>query len=141
MNLIDMSPFYPTGQVVPIVGTNNNEHGRCCDFHNTCGAQVMIGDLLRVLVVDHPSCEEFGVALGVFTIKNGNPACKIGFLQKCMVPHRHLYDHALLIVTDVYSERDEDPERRKVFRQNYGWCDTELVRGTDEQVLAFTKTE
>ena len=76
--------------VVPVVGLNNNEHGHSCECHFTCGDQVKVGDLLRVLAVEHPS-DKLGIVLAVFTMKDGKTACKVGFLQKAMELHRNLY--------------------------------------------------
>lgn len=121
--------YHPTGVVIDIVGTNMSDRGRHCEEHDCCGREVMQEDVvvrLRKCQISFGGREE--TAIEAVWVTDGIDRCRVGFLQRHMIPRAAVYDGALAQVTAVYSESNEwSKEQRKKFYKNKGCCVATII--------------
>ena len=133
-----MPPFHPTGVVVDIVGTTASDRGRSCEEHDCCGEEVLKEDVVvrlrQVQIVVNGKEEK---AIAAIWVTDGCDRCRVGFLQRHMIPHAAVYDGALAQVTAVLSgdkSKWNTAERAKYHKMK-GFCVATIIsmHGSNEQ--------
>jgi hypothetical protein len=67
-------------------------------------------------------------AIEAVWVTDGIDRCRVGFLQRHMIPRAAVYDGALAQVTAVYSESNQwSKEERKKFYKNKGCCVATII--------------
>ena len=66
-------------------------------------------------------------AIAVVWVTDGMDRCRVGFLQRHMVPYAEQYDGALAQVTKVLSADDGDTAERRSFHKNRGCCYATII--------------
>jgi hypothetical protein len=117
-------PFYLTGVVVEIIGTEVGDRGRSCEEHSKCG-EVMAKDVVVCLwkvQIQVEGREE--TAIAAYWVMDGINCCRIGFLPCHMVRQAAHYNGALAQVTRVFNMDPTccDTVECSIFHKNKGCC-------------------
>jgi hypothetical protein len=118
-------PFYPSGVVVEIVGTEMGDRGRSCEEQpNNCG-KVLAGNVVACLCKVHIVVEgQEETAIEAYWISDGINRCHVGFLPCHMVKHAMHYNGSLAQVTHVFSTdlMCSNSAECHMFHKNRGGC-------------------
>ena len=60
--------------------------------------------------------------LEVYLVVDGVETCKVGYLSKEFCGEADYLDNKYIMVDDVFTENDEDVDRRRKFYQCYGYA-------------------
>jgi hypothetical protein len=76
-------------------------------------------------------------AIEVRRIVQGQPTCRVGFLQCTYVPHFVCYHGKYAQVREIWGSYDESATQRSMFHRNHGCCiagmmGSELVLGVND---------
>ena len=118
---------HPSPIVLHIVGTEADDRGRSCEEHHHCG-EVLEEDMvvrLRKVQIQAGGGEE--TAIAAVWVTDGMDRCRVGFLQRHMVPYAARFDGALAQVTRVLSADDGDTAERRLFHKNRGCCYATII--------------
>jgi len=133
---------HPSPIVLHIVGTEADDRGRSCEEHHHCG-EVLEEDMvvrLRQVQIQARGGEETAVA--AVWVTDGMDRCRVGFLQRHMVPYAARFDGALAQVTRVLSADDGDTAERRLFHKNRGCCYATIISHLPEtKVKVMVKEE
>ena len=121
---MNVGNLFFTGDLVHIVGTNIGCRGRSCDQHapRPCGHSLRVDDwvVFYLVQLDDEGLPED--AIEVRRIVQGQPTCRVGFLQRAYVPHSARYDGKYAQVREIWGFYDESPTQRAMFHRNHGCC-------------------
>jgi hypothetical protein len=109
--------------MVNIVGTNINNRGCNCPFHNCCGMQLQVGSKVcfhRERLIYREGWEED--VLAVYVVGDRTMTCKVGFLPQHLVVRANAYDGLYARIISVYSDRCTNVLKREKFWRNRGCC-------------------
>jgi hypothetical protein len=109
--------------MVNIVGTNANDRGCNCLFHNCCGMQLQVGSKVHFRperLIYHEGQEED--VLTVYVVGDGIMTCKVGFLPQHLAVRADAYDGLYARIISVYSNRCTNVPKREKFWRNRGCC-------------------
>ncbi|KAI2509921.1 hypothetical protein MHU86_4486 [Fragilaria crotonensis] len=115
--------YHPSGITIEIVGTEASGNGRTCDAHDVCGnilSDDVVVRLRKVQILSDRGVEE--TAIAAYLVSDGIDQCRVGFLQRHLVPHAKNYDGVLAQITEVYGSDSESPSKRKRYHHNRGCC-------------------
>jgi hypothetical protein len=109
--------------MVNIVGTNTNNMGRNCPFHNCCGMQLQVGSKVcfrreRLIYHEGQEVDE----LTVYIVGDCTMTCKIGFLPHHLAVRADAYDGLYARIISVYSNHCTNVLKREKFWRNRGCC-------------------
>ena len=120
-----MASLVPSGILLDIVGINIGDRGRSCDVHEVCGSQIEAGLTVRIREV-MLSKKESALAVYTHSLNDGTDGCRVGFLRRCLVPHKALYINKCAKILEVYTEDSGPAEKAKHFH-NHGCCRAEIL--------------
>uniref|UniRef100_A0A6U3BKK2 Uncharacterized protein n=1 Tax=Entomoneis paludosa TaxID=265537 RepID=A0A6U3BKK2_9STRA len=125
---------HPTHETIHILGTQACNNGRSCEWHDICGLLVEEDSLVRLKKVSIPSKGgALETAIAVYLVSEGLDTCRVGFLGRHCAPNASRYDGRLAQVTEVFSQNDPSPIKRKKFHHNKGFCVAKFIECTFEQ--------
>jgi hypothetical protein len=92
--------------MVNIVGTNTNNRGCNCPFHDCCGMQLQVGSKVRFRrerLIYREGREED--VLVVYVVGDRTMTCKVGFLPQNLAVRANDYDGLYARIISIYSNR------------------------------------
>jgi len=133
---------YPSPIVIHIIGTEADDRGRSCKEHHCCGEVLQEDVVVRLRKVQIQAGGGEETAIAAVWVTDGIDRCRVGFLQRHMVPHAARFDGALAQVTRVLSADDGDTAERRLFHKNRGCCYATIISHLPEtKVLVNVKEE
>jgi hypothetical protein len=111
-----------------IVGLFSSTNGRSCCCHKTCGKEVVVGDLVRLVrtMVNIDGRTESAIKL--VRIMDGCDGCNIGFVPRVQSRLRKVVDclDKFAVVRELYSSSNNSYKREKSSR-NRGMASASLL--------------
>lgn len=97
-----------------ILGLKENNNGRKCHMHSTCGEQVVPGCmlLLKPTIIQNTSNQaEYAIAASIMV--EGVEKCRVGFVGREFHIFRSRYEHKLVEVVEVLEKSSNTAHRRR----------------------------
>jgi hypothetical protein len=126
---------HSNGYVVDLVGLQESNQGRSCEYHSCCGSVVDCDTLVRlrrVQIVNANGIEE--TAIAAHWVTDAVDRCRVGFLPRYCVPHYRDFDGKLAQVIEMLDVSEFAADRRRSFR-NKGACRIALLQGMQRHAL------
>jgi hypothetical protein len=107
-------------EVVGLMGVGN---GRSCNIHQCCGAEVKVGDLLRLVKTVVTVGQKSEEAVKLVRVIDCVDGCTVGFIPRCWTEldkvQRNI--NKFVVVKELYRESTNVCKREKSAR-NVGMC-------------------
>jgi hypothetical protein len=135
-----MAPSHPSGISVEIVGLKAPDRGRSCEEHDICGSVLKIDSVVRFRSeqIDVNGKEE--TALAVYWVTDGIDRCKVGFLPRHLIKHKHEYDGKTAQIVE-FLEASDSPSDRAKSQRNMGVAIGALLEATTKKATATAETK
>jgi hypothetical protein len=136
-----MAPTHPTGVIIEIVGLNASDHGRSCEEHTVCGAEVLeIDAVVRFKAEQIVVNGKEETALAVFWVTDGVDRCKVGFLPRHLIKHKDNYDGKTAQIVE-FLDTSACPSARAKSHRNKGVARAVLLEAPAPKTATSTANE
>ena len=111
-----------------IVGLEKSNNGRSCSSHSCCGAQVVVGDLLRLVNTCVTINDITETAIKLVLVADGVDCCTVAYVPRLQQKLPHVVDNInkICIVKELYKNSSSKFKKEKNLR-TYGMAGCVLI--------------